>query len=247
MCGANGNPCGMCSVAQDCTNGACINTTWCNSQTRPAGVAAADYQCVDFDTNTNIPAGWTATVGTGSSLTVSTEARNSTPNALKGFVDIDEGAYISWGNSGSNVSSVSIAADIQPIDSGSFPGEWTGSLDYLCAQVGPVKVCLSYNPNDVSPNPSNVMRINYTDGLTSHTCPLGGTLAFSEWTRVTLTVTNTGSATVTSDTPLLNGSCQLTQTPLGSAATFRAGVDVTASIGSSATGYIDNVVAWIKR
>jgi hypothetical protein len=49
-----------------------------------------------------------------------------------------------------------------------------------------------------------------------------------------------------SDT-LVNGSCQLTQTPLGAAATFRAGVDVTASVGSSATGYIDNVVAWIKR
>jgi hypothetical protein len=247
MCGTNGDACGACTGTQACSNGACIIPTWCTSQTPPSGVAIADYQCVDFDANTNIPAGWTSSASNGATITVSTEARSSSPNGLKGWVDIDSsGAYITWGNPGTNVSSVAIAADIQPVDNGSFPGEWTGSLDYLCAQVGQVKVCVSYNPNDISPFPSNVMRINYTDGLVSYTCPLFGTLPFLAWTRVTLTVTSSGIATVTSNS-MLNGTCQLMQIPIGSTATFRAGVDVTPTIGASSTGYVDNVVAWIKR
>jgi hypothetical protein len=109
-----------------------------------------------------------------------------------------------------------------------------------------VTVCLSYNANDVSPNATNAMRINYTDGLASYTCPLNGTLPFLAWTRVTLTVTSSGTATVTSS-GLVNGSCQLMQLPVGSTATFRAGMGVTPSIGAASTGYLDNVVAWINR
>jgi hypothetical protein len=173
---------------------------WCTTQARPAGVAAADYQCLDFEGGLP-PTGTWAPISAGVTSRMLTNARaSSLPQSLLTGTSGATGtarqeARLEWQNVGSTgVSSLSIAADINPVNFAGVAPPWTGSIDLLCVGFGSAEACFSYTRGaDLS------FADGYTGYFIDHTfsggpayqrqCQLTGNLTANLWTRVELRLT----------------------------------------------------------
>ena len=123
---------------------------WCATQARPAGVVAADYQCLDFESGLPPVTTWAPLLVGTASRSITTARASSLPQSLLttqsgGTGTTRQEARLQWHNVGAmGVTSVSIFADINPVN---FPGvvpPWTGSIDLLCISFGSGEGCLSY-------------------------------------------------------------------------------------------------------
>jgi len=144
-CGAECIPgLGCCSVAECGTGQLCSNhqcSFWCGTQTRAANVAAADYQCMDFDTG--LPASpWTYSDAASTKLDTSRAA--TAPNSLRAAEVENGNGVLTWNFTGATpASSITFAAQISPdAHSNLLPDPVTADL--VCLTIGYTHACLSY-------------------------------------------------------------------------------------------------------
>ena len=250
-CGVSG-ACTTCGAGQKCNgSGACVAKTWCESQTVPAGVALADYQCVDFD-NGALPSAWTLTQMDGGLGAVSMTQANSVPysfhsNALgtDGLTTKPAGT-LSWSKSGTAVARMDLAADIFRIQSKGDPGAWTGHSDLLCAGFGSTKTCLYYAG-------AAGFRVAYAVGTTRVDCDDIIDLGWGQpgsaggWNHIEFQVSTNGSINL-----WLNGALVVACSNGG--VDFPSSTIGTATVGVAQDGetldvehYFDNIVAIVRR
>jgi hypothetical protein len=174
---------------------------WCTTQARPAGVAAADYQCLDFDNGLPPTATWAPTLSGQGSRSITTARASSLPQSLitslgsATSAGTPQRATLEWHNVGSTgVSSVSIAADLNPVNFAGVAPAWTGSINLLCASFGSGNTCFSYTRGaDLSfadAYTGYFIEHTYSGGpATRYQCQVTGNLVVNLWTRVELRLT----------------------------------------------------------
>jgi hypothetical protein len=233
---------------------------WCAKQARPAGVAAADYQCLDFENGLPPVGTWPSTVTASASRSITTARASSLPQSLITSVGGPAGtalqqASLQWHNVGSTaVSSLSITADINPVNFVGVAPPWTGTIDVLCASFGSGDACFSYTRGaDLAFADGYVgyfIEFTYSGGPAYRTqCRLTGSLTSNLWSRVELRLTrNPASIQV-----FINGTNAI---PAGMTcgASFLDDTVTDVSFGMRAypetqawTVYYDNVVAAVRR
>jgi hypothetical protein len=241
-----------CDASQRCAaGGTCVAKTWCELRTVPAGVAAADYQCLDFDVG--LPgAPWTqSNAGEGVLMTSTTQA-SSAPNSLFASTGRDDGsdthALRATSTGAAAITSISIAADIYPrvIEGLYQPWDPTVTAQVLCVSPASRRYCLSYIIGD---HPDHVGLVfeqwAFDGGVSFLTCPVLMDPAEGVWSRVELRV-----ATGTDPQVLVNGSvratadCNMRMGP-GTSTTAQVGMVNNGKAGWSI--YIDNTELVVSR
>lgn len=254
-CGTCGTyACGSDHSSVNCNDPGATNScpTWCTQHPAPSGVAASDYQCVDFDNG--LPSGsvWASSISGGGSLARSTARASSAPASLFTAVTVSSGsdtATLTWNDVGSAaISSVSASMAVNPgAPVGIVSSE---SMKLLCISTGLNDACLEYAEGDTSggtPAYNGLELSWFYNGAAAMTafCRLGVDLSTNLWNSVKLGVTlGTGAISV-----MVNGTSPAC--PCCSAAFSSDTVaKITLGPGSSTlawTGYIDNVQATIAR
>ena len=226
---------------------------WCATQARPAGVLAADYQCLDFENGLPPTATWAPSLVAPATRSITTARASSLPQSLLTSVTgaMNQQARLVWHNVGATgVSSVSITADINPSNFGGVVPPWTGTIDLLCGSFGSGKTCFSITRGaDLS------FADGYTGYFIEHTysggpalrfqCQVTGTLTSNLWTRVELRLTrNPGNLQVFIG-GMSAGQCSggfLNDTATDLSFGMQSYFDT-----QSWTVYYDNVVAVVRR
>jgi hypothetical protein len=207
-CGSCGN---VCPAGNFCNSSrTCQLQTWCTSQKAPDGIAAADYQCLDFDTGLPSTQFWVpASVTQFGSLGLMTNRVRSAPNALEAFVqnadELDPTApapsRILYWTVGGTPRLLTIVTDIYPLQPHGFGN---GYVSYICLAFGGSRqACLSYAvPPDLSPNASN---FTITTPLSSDQwCGTPTAIPFDQWSRVTFTLATDGRVTLSANGETIN-------------------------------------------
>jgi hypothetical protein len=246
-CGKSGAACAPCESGKYCdANGACLTSTWCKTQAIPSGIAAADYQCLDFDTgmpSTNI---WMPTVkGESGTLELVTDQVRSVPNSLHSVAWTtnpelfpSDVAHLTWRASGNLISAVTLATDAYFTETyGGYPN---GYNDYLCVTMGGTKACLSYRyPN------RDIFAITFpTLSSPVPVCDVTVLIEYLKWSHVEMTLSNTGVVTLS-----VNGApmtCSSGVAISSGASSVQIGAE---SISPNNWGDIrvDNVITYVRR
>jgi hypothetical protein len=234
----------------------------------PSGVAASDYQCLDFDEGPFPPAGWTQAVVAPGTLSVTNARASSSPNSLNSSCPLTMGvngrATIDWTTtaSGSAITSVSIAAAMSPVTP-TFGLGWPDFVNLMCVAFTNEWsfACLAYtygNPYmrwQSTPYTGLFMRLQYQvdDQRFTNECPVTGAFSSNVWTNAELRVTTaTGNIEA-----IINGTTSSCPNPLmppapasipfvwlGSRAIdFRTAADGDVDW----TTFFDNVVVAVRR
>jgi hypothetical protein len=229
---------------------------WCSTQARPNNVAAADYQCLDFEGGLPPAATWAPISAGLGSRSISNARASSLPQSLLSATSGATGtarqeARLEWHNVGAiGVSSLSIAADINPVNFAGVAPPWTGSIDLLCVSFGSGEACFSYTRG---------ADLSFADGYTGYfidhmftggpayqyQCQLTGNLTANLWTRVELRLTRTPATAQVFIAGASAGQCNagvlddtVTDVSFGQRAFPEA---------AGWTVYYDNVVAMVRR
>jgi hypothetical protein len=205
--------CGSCTNV--CDNGQtcnaskmCETPTWCKTQTIPSGVAATDYQCLDFDTGNFPPVGWTQNVMAPGMLSKTGTRFFSSPSALHTTFPLEPGVQgtsrLEWTTtaSGSPVASIAVSSMVNPTLP-EFELGWTRSVEILCVAFGTdfSQACLLYTyenplmPWQANPYTGLYIHLQYriTDYAVVNDCPVAGSFATNVWSNIELRVpTSTG-------------------------------------------------------
>lgn len=230
---------------------------WCATQTRPAGVAVADYQCLDFENGLPLAGTWAPTLSGQGTRSITTARASSLPQSLLTSTGsatasaTPQRATLEWQNVGATgVSSVSIAAHINPVNFVGVAPPWTGSIDLMCASFGSGDACFSYTRGaDLS------FANGYTGYFIEHTytggpafrfqCQVTGSLTSNLWTRVELRLTRSPATIEVFIAGANAGQCN---------GSFLDDTAADVSFGMRAfseapgwTVYYDNVVAAVRR
>ncbi|HKU36501.1 MAG TPA: hypothetical protein VJR89_00100 [Polyangiales bacterium] len=242
-----------CAGGSVCRDGAC--QTWCAQQTRPSGVAATDYACLDADAT--FPGAWSVQRAGAGTLAASTTRARSAPASVAatvssaGSTSAPDTARLSWSATGSTpITSLSVSAQISPA---AVSGLLSFDVDLMCLNLGDTTICLSYGNHTVVSGYQQTWD-NYT-GLYIHymysgpgaflpqSCAVSGNLANNVWNAVTLTWADKAQITVaingSSTTPCTIG---MEQDTVG---VFQVGMDTHYGVDWSI--YYDDVVASVKR
>ena len=252
-CGTCGNVCpaGM----PVCAMGKCVPPpTWCTTQSPPSGVAAADFQCVDFDNGLPPSGTWMQTQSNSASFALSTTVAHSSPNSLLATVPSAAdaahagAATLSWSDVGAgSITAITVSAQVNPVAYGGVLPPWTGHVEVLCAKFNGSgsRACLEYQ---YSSTPKLTIYWAYISGAAAAGyCDLPGIWTSGIWNSLILSVTqSTGAVTAT-----LNGAVTHCSPGFGPQADTSAGVAVgpaaEAVTSSSWSGYFDDVVAYVNR
>ena len=228
--------------------------TWCTQQTMPAGVAATDYACVDFDDG-KVPSGgaWTSAIANGGTSAVTTQHASSLPNGWQTTVGTDNGsnAALAWHAAGAQpVASVIVAADLSPVGSRGITPPWTGSVSLLCVTFGSGQACLQYTMGDdtsfATAYTGYYLTVKYVGGaaiLTEY--QVYGTPQPNLWSRVQIEITAASKQIQVTIPGATNAAVTGYFDP-------DTAVDVTVgpeTIGTTSgwSGYLDNVVIDVAR
>ena len=224
--------------------------TWCDTQTPSVGVAAADFQCLDFETEVEA-AVWVSEVTGTATLGTSTEKAFSPATSLRSFVP-DAAAFadrtvatLAWSNVGASaVAGVRVAMQINPAGFGGLTPEWDGSIALVCVEFGSGSACLHYTRT----GPATLfLPWSFVGGAAiGGQCPVSGALQVDLWNQVELIVGSDSSVRV-----LLNG----VEATTDCTASFGADTvaNVTVGLQSRQTTYdgwtvhFDDIVAETER
>jgi hypothetical protein len=225
-------------------------------QTIPAGVANADYQCLDFDNGMPPSNVWVPTVQGGGILELVTDQVQSVPNALHARsvltdstdpLALEPVGQLLWSASGGLSAALSITADIYPLQ---LHGGEKSRADYLCLKIGAVKACLSYDEprSDLAPMSLTIPEGTSGPGVAYPFCPVEDPaldLPVAQWTRIFLRLTNMGVLSLSKGNATMSCSANMT---LSSGATS---VQIGAHGVKPSTNYgdvhLDNVVTYVER
>lgn len=255
MCGTAGVTCSTCTPGNTCQGGLCgPPPTWCGLQAIPSGVAAADYQCVDFDKGLPPTTTWVQTQAQGGMLSLSTALASSAPSSLLTSVPAAADtttsgtASLSWTDIGATaVTGATVTAAINPVAVGGVLQPWTGSISILCVtfNASPSShACLEYTINASSAPELDIVYVLINGAAVSGRCVAAGAFTAGLWNPVSLSWTASGvSATVSGTrTP-----CDAVGPPptTSATATFGPAASAVTSVGWSV--YYDSVVAHMQR
>jgi hypothetical protein len=170
----------------------------------PGGVAASDYQCLDFDEGPFPPSGWTQVITPPGSVTRTTSPFFSSPSSFQSVCPLDEGvegrATFDWTTTatGSAVRSVSVTAMMNPLTP-SFSTGWPDFVDLVCVAFTDQWsfACLSYTYGNTarawqsSAYSGLFLRFQYTvdDARYVDECPVSGTFSANVWSSTEFRVT----------------------------------------------------------
>jgi hypothetical protein len=249
-CGSCGNMCGLNQICN--ASRVCETQTWCSLQSRPSGVATADYQCLDFDTGmppTNV---WVPTVTGFGTLSLAIDDIKSVPNSLYANTPgVNTGepaneAYAVWTAQGNFVSAVTLSLDAIPRQTHGASG---GPVEYMCLSMGVIRGCIVYtlwaptgvftwaltfsNPN-APPSPS-----------TPWYCEIAAVLDFNEWNHVDLKLTKDGVFTVGIDG--VTSTCATNATINSGTTSVQLGAKGTPGEPQWGNIRYDNVVTYVQR
>ncbi|MDP9002726.1 MAG: hypothetical protein M3O46_21770 [Myxococcota bacterium] len=255
MCGTAGATCSTCAPGNTCQGGVCgPPPTWCGQQAIPSGVAAADYQCVDFDKGLPPTTTWGQTQAQGGTLSLSTALASSAPTSLLTSVPAATDATtsgtasLSWTDIGATaVTGATVTAAINPVAVGGLLAPWTGSISILCVtfNASPSShACLEYTINASSARELDIVYALVNGAAVAGKCVVAGAFTPGLWNQVSLSWAASGvSATVSGTTT----PCGVVGPPptTSATATFGPAASAVTSVGWSV--YYDSVVAYMQR
>jgi hypothetical protein len=265
--GANCGTCGTYVCSADKTSVTCNDPgttnscpTWCTAQSVPSGVAASDYQCVDFDNGMPSTSTWTQTVSGSAALARSTAAADSAPDSLAVSVTGgSDNATLTWNDVGSTpVKSISVLFAINPMSN--FIHASGGNIDLACINTGSNSTCIYYTNNGTDANGNTGFTgisafSDYNGGSVSFgPCQLSTTnLNSNVWNTVEVDMTignasggsTTGQGQILINGTVANSSCigQFMNSTVANVVIGPAAVSAT--FGWS--GYFDNITVAVKR
>jgi hypothetical protein len=233
--------------------------TWCSGQPAPSGVAASDYQCLDFDKGLPSASVWAQDLAGSGTLSATTMRFNSSPNSMVTMVTANgaDGAELAWSNTGATaISNVLVSMEIQPITPAEVLPSSSDELDIITLNATSVKVYLYYVENSDLQSGYNGLGLRWSiigTAATGDNCLLGASPNLNQWNSLQLNVVaNGGPMTIGLNGTNLTCSCCPSSFGL-------AGSDsVVVSVGTSTFGlfdssyfpwttYFDNVQATIRR
>jgi hypothetical protein len=255
--------CGMCGSYECdagvlwCNDPGTTNScpTWCSSQPIPTGVAARDYQCVDFDNGTPPSSTWVQTVTGGGMVSRSMVEWDSPSYSLMSSVNTGSSdiATLTWTDVGSTaVSSVSLTAAIDPVTAISLGTPWGNTyVNLMCISTGHNQTCLSYTYDGTTTGANNytgyMVSKNYSGGIATFSeCGVTPSLNTSLWNTVELIVTpGTGTVQVFAN-GMSAASCP-DSFDTDTNASVSVGLSNNGTTGAGWTAYFDNIVAAVHR
>jgi hypothetical protein len=178
-----GGTCGMCAADRICaqSNAGCV--TWCGLRSAPAGVAAGDYSCVDFETGMPPSSVWVPSVQDTSILQISTIAL-SVPNGLEA-ISLATQAFgvetlLRWTSAPTTakLKKVSVSAAVNP---GAFQ-RLDSDFQVLCAKISagfPSTGCIVIAPMGLT----ITYRFYNGSGYVTGECAANGALPQQQWTN----------------------------------------------------------------
>ena len=263
-----GGACGTCGTyvctadktALTCNDPGTTNScpTFCTGHPAPSGVAASDYQCLDFDKGSLPSSSVWAPVTAGSGTLSATTARfNSSPDSMVTTVTANEAdsAALRWSNTGSTaISNVLVSMQIEPVTPAQVLPSSSDELDLISLDSTSTRTFLYYVEN-VNPTYNGLgLRWQIIGGAAlGGNCVLGTTLNLNQWNSLQLNVVASGGALSIT----LNGasvSCPCCPSSYG----FAGSNSVTVTVGAADfglfqpsyfpwTSYFDNIQATIQR
>lgn len=235
-----------CSNDFACVSGSCLS--FCQQQSPPAGIADSDYQCLDFDTSTNLP--WP--VDEPSKTTSANNARAySLPRSFQSGADSSGDGSISWqAVGGYDVDTMTVTMRVYP-DRLTTPTPSGVTVRFLSIQTTDQKQSLYY-VNDVTIFTLDQGYIdNYTGYLVNtiyrggaaivFDCPLTDTLNWNGWNTIEYTA---GPPNTVRFNGMNVGDCA--SPPYGTSPTLSLGL-ADNSWSVTATAYFDNIVVSAVR
>jgi hypothetical protein len=251
-CGSCGNTCGSGEICN--SSKVCEFQTWCATQTKPAGVGSADYQCLDFDKGMPPSNVWVPFVsGSFQILSLAGDQVKSAPNSLHVVTDaLDENdpaeplpeAHLTWTNAGNFISKVSIAADVYPLETHGATGG--GALEMLCLAFGTARTCLVRDLEIPATSFFPWALIFENSALPPRPgwryCEVAGFLDFRQWDHVELSLASDGNINIA-----INGvasTCSVQSALSGGTAVVRVGSKGKPQVGNF---HYDNIVSYIQR
>jgi hypothetical protein len=245
----------------------CETPTWCKTQSIPSGVAAGDYECMDFDNGGFPPGAWRPLLLSPGFHDLTTTAL-SAPNAYRASCSLDEEvqgiATLIWESitTMSPLKSVTAKAQLNIVPPRSA-GAWPDSIDIMCIVLrgapGLSHACLAYtynSPRDWNANYTGFFVRTYfaNQSVSAADCPVGGNYAGGNWFGMELTMAQNGNVTT-----VINGAT--TSCPNNTAVSPPASLAPQVSIGTKASEWrnpghgfspgmtisFDNVVVAVRR
>jgi hypothetical protein len=248
-CGGCGVVCG--SSTPVCSNGCQPPPTWCTTQSPPAGVAAADFQCLDFDGTPALPPSSTWVQATsGATLAVSGALFDSSANSLSvsapATSSATEVATLTWTGVGSTaITSITASAEVNPPVPGVSPA-WTGAVELLCVLFNQTGQVGSFGCIEFEYGSPSVLKVHWaTDGMVQSFCTLPNLWNNSAWNSLELSETSGGAIVAT-----VNGTatdCSAVAPGTSTSGSVAIGAQAFATTTYTWTGYIDNVIGYVSR
>ena len=230
----------------------------------PTGVAAADYQCVDFEDGLPSPTTWAQTIVATGTLALTAARAVTPPNGLQTVAPAPSGpdetpreAYLQWTAPGTTVTvkNISVAAAISPVTPG-FSTAWTDQVDLLCAGFPSnieSEACLAYTNAANKPwNGSYTGLFVYyqyfqSDQAYFGECAVSGAFVTNMWTNAELRV-NATTGLVEAVIDGVVSSCTTAVVPTADTLGFvRVGSQSGTYVPNPWSAYFDNVVAFVRR
>lgn len=245
-------PPGSCCDASECSNNfACIEgacRSFCEQQTRPDGVAAADYQCLDFDTSTVLP--WTTSVSSGSAATTMTTVY-SLPRSFESSYSAANGrGQMTWDTPGGlDITGITVSMRIRPVRPPPVQPPYEGGMSLLCLDSPGFSQCLAYTNLGTLYGSSGPIE-NYT-GYYIHSelssgafltveSPLSGNLNWDAWNTLSFDARSGGRVLFNGEDAGAAGAARGTTT--------KVTLGVSNNLGASSfTTYYDDVIVSVSR
>jgi hypothetical protein len=243
-----------CSTGWKCGSGVC--RSWCAQQTRPSGVLAADYQCMDFESGLPAAATWARATSNGGTVTTVATPISSPPQAMRSEV-VSGSAQLVWDiPPGLDISAISISAQVRHpgLEEAVMP---PGSdFDLLCVVFdfgsnGTRTQCLSWTngalrASDGTERSYRGYYLRYR--FDSWAGSLGGDCALtsvpsSRWNSITMSLGSGVTAPITINGSSA-GSCS---PPFVTAGTAKVRLGLSSTLPILWQVYYDNVVVSVRR
>jgi hypothetical protein len=255
-----GAACGTCGkyactsdkTAVTCNDPGTTNScpTWCSSQSPPSGVAASDFQCLDFDHGLPSQSVWALTTAKAGIAKISTAAYDSMPNSLQTIANAgsaDQGT-LTWNGAGATpIKGFTISAAINYTRQNGNYSTDEGEVSLIDIQTGFSEVGLYHTGSGLALAAGSGPT---SGGVFTCECPIGvADLTSSIWNTVTITAdTTSGNITTTIDGTSSTCACSFKQdTSIQVEIGANGNQDPTTPPTYGWSGYWDNVTVAVQR
>lgn len=195
-----------CGAGHACTGGQCVSSSWCSQRSRPSGVAASDYRCLDFEDGLPASSEWTQQVAGQGTLAISTSRASSLPSSALSTVaaetmsaNADRGLLSFNAVGGASVTSATVRVEVNPSGFPSFGTLWTGSVDLLSVSNNNDTFTVEYTYSQDYVGFS--FTALYSGGIAFlYSCPISASIPANNWTTIELRLGTTADAAL-----LING------------------------------------------